>query len=723
MRLVIAEKLSVGQSLAAVIGATARKDGYLEGNGWQVSWCVGHLAGLADADCYDPQYAKWRYEDLPILPSDWQMVVDKSKKKQFETLKSLMNAPDVTEVVNACDAGREGELIFRNVYTLAECHKPIKRLWISSMEDSAIREGFSNLLPGESYDGLYQAALCRAKADWLVGINATRLFSVLYHRTLNIGRVMSPTLALIVQRETEISTFKPETFYTVALELPGFSVSSERIKDRATAEQLREACQGGVAIVRQVERKEKAEKPPALYDLTTLQRDANRLLGFTAQQTLDYLQSLYEKKLCTYPRTDSRYLTDDMVDKAGEIASIAAKVARMDLGEVNAGQVCDSKKVSDHHAIVPTVMADRADLSSLPVGEREILKLVSRQMLYALGSPHVYAETVISLDCGGTAFTAKGKTALSMGWKAYLKEERVQAGNPLPDLEEGQTIEVSAAVIREGKTTPPKHFTEDTLLSAMETAGKDDMPENAGNGDPTQAQRSGLRGEKEGQRNGADARRQAGEAQWSLSRCGLGTPATRAAILEKLVSAGFLERKKSKKVVQLLPSQDAVSLITVLPEQLQSPLLTAEWEYRLGEVERGKLSPESFMDGICTMVKELVGTYKVIPGSEYLFSPPREVIGKCPRCGGEVAELQKGFFCQNKSCRFAIWKNNRWWVAKKKQPTKAIVAALLKDGRTHVTGLYSEKTGKSYDATVVLEDDGQYVNFKLEFDRQKGGKQ
>ena len=475
MNLVIAEKPSVAQNLAAVIGATVRKDGYLEGNGWRVSWCVGHLAGLADADSYDPKYAKWRYDDLPILPEHWQMVVGKDKKKQFDILKKLMNAPDVTEVVNACDAGREGELIFRSVYELAGCQKPMKRLWISSMEDSAIREGFANLRPGADYDGLRDAALCRAKADWLVGINATRLFSVLYHRTLNIGRVMSPTLALIVQRESEIDTFQPVPFYTVALELPGLTVSGERMADK-----------------------------------------------------------------------------------------------------------------------------------------------------------------------------------------------------------------VAAAIVKEGKSSPPQHFTEDTLLSAMETAGKDDMPEDA-------------------------------------ERKGLGTPATRAGILEKLVSAGFLERKKNRKTVQLLPSHDAVSLITVLPEQLQSPLLTAEWEYRLGEIERGQLAPEEFLDGISTMLKDLVGTYQVIKGTEYLFTPPREVVGKCPRCGGEVAELQKGFFCQNKDCKFAIWKNNKWWAAKKKQPTKAVVSALLKDGRVRVTGLYSEKTGKTYDAAVVLEDDGQYANFKLEFDQRKGG--
>ena len=698
MKLVIAEKPSVAASLSAVIGASARKDGYFEGNGWRVSWCVGHLAGLADADAYNPDYAKWRYDDLPILPVDWQMVVGKDKKKQFDVLKKLLNAPDVTEVVNACDSGREGELIFRSVYELAGCQKPMKRLWISSMEDSAIRDGFANLRPGADYDGLYEAALCRAKADWLVGINATRLFSVLYHRTLNIGRVMSPTLALIVQREAEIDSFKPVPFYTVQLELPGLAVSGERMKDKAAAEQLRKSCQGASVVVKQVERKDKSEKPPALYDLTTLQRDANRLLGFTAQQTLDYLQNLYEKKLCTYPRTDSRYLTTDMAESLPVLVNLTANAMPFRKGiaiTCDARAVINDKKVTDHHAVIPTRNLRDADLSGLPAGEKAVLELVALRLLCAVAEPHTYSETSLVMECAGAEFTAKGKTVKRPGWKALdaayrasmknvLEPDKDDADKTLPDLTKGQNLPVSDAVLKEGETSPPKHFTEDTLLSAMETAGKDDMPE--------------------------DAERQ-----------GLGTPATRAGILEKLVSTGFLERKKSKKTVQLMPSHDAVSLITVLPEQLQLPLLTAEWESRLGEIERGELSPEDFMAGISAMLEELVGTYQVIKGTEYLFSPPREVVGKCPRCGGDVAEMQKGFFCQNESCKFAIWKNSKWWAAKKKQPTKALVTALLKDGRARVTGLYSEKTGKTYDATVVLEDDGKYANFKLEFDQRKGG--
>ena len=698
MRLVIAEKPSVAQSLSAVIGANARKDGYLEGNGWRVSWCVGHLAGLADADSYDPKYAKWRYDDLPILPSDWKMSVGRDKKKQFDILKKLLCAPDVTEVVNACDAGREGELIFRNVYELAGCKKPMKRLWISSMEDSAIREGFENLRPGADYDGLHQAALCRAKADWLVGINATRLFSVLYRRTLNIGRVMSPTLALIVQREAEIEAFQPEPFYTVALELPGFTAVGARMKDKTAAKELQTACRGGSAVVKQAQRKEKSEKPPALYDLTTLQRDANRLLGFTAQQTLDYLQDLYEKKLCTYPRTDSRYLTSDMAEGLPVLVNLTANAMlfRKGIGiTCNPEAVINDKKVTDHHAVIPTRNLRDADLSTLPVGEKAVLELVAARLLCAVAEPHLYEETAATLVCAGQEFAAKGKTIQRPGWRrldaayhAGLKnapepEERPEE-KTLPELSEGQSLSVSNASVKEGKTSPPKHFTEDTLLSAMENAGKEDMPDTA-------------------------------------ERKGLGTPATRAGILEKLASTGFLERKKSKKTVQLMPSRDARSLITVLPEQLQSPLLTAEWEYRLGEIERGELSPEEFLSGIYAMLRELAATYQVVKGTEYLFSPPREAVGRCPRCGGDVTESKKGFFCQSETCRFAIWKDSKWWSAKKKQPTKAIVAALLKDGRARLTGCYSEKTGKTYDADVLLEDTGEYVNFKLDFGQRKGG--
>jgi DNA topoisomerase-3 len=679
MRLVISEKPSVAQSIAAVIGAKQRSDGYLEGGGYLVSWCLGHLAELAEADTYDKKYAKWRREDLPILPDNWRFTVGKDKWKQFDILRTLIRRDDVSEVINACDAGREGELIFRTVYCMAGCSKPMKRLWISSMEDEAIRQGFADLKPGRDYDGLHQSALCRSKADWLVGINATRLFSVLYHRTLNVGRVMSPTLALIVQREADIPAFHPEPFYTVNLDCGDFTATSDKLKAKPESEAVAAACKGKAAIVKTVERKEKSEKPPALYDLTTLQRDANRLLGYTAQQTLDYLQSLYEKKLCTYPRTDSRFLTNDMESSVPALASVAAEICGMDAPKkCNAGQVCNSAKVSDHHAVVPTSGSGKADISALPAGEREILWLVSRQLLCAVGEPHQYAETAVTLNCGGHDFTAKGKTVLVSAWKAYMQE---QTEKPLPELTEKQNVPVTSIFVKDGKTSPPKHYTEDTLLSAMETAGARDMPEDA-------------------------------------ERKGLGTPATRAAILEKLVATGFVERKKSKKTVSLIPSQVGVSLVTVLPEQLQSPLLTAEWENRLKQVERGELEADAFMSGIAAMLRELMKTYAPVRGAEVLFPSGREVIGKCPRCGGDVVESKKGFFCENNNCRFGLWKDNKFFSVKKKTLTKAVAATLLKDGRAKLTGCYSEKTGKTYDATVILEDTGERVNFKLEFNKE-----
>ncbi|MDD3228314.1 MAG: DNA topoisomerase 3 [Oscillospiraceae bacterium] len=675
-KLVIAEKPSVAQSIAAVLGATTRRDGYMEGKGYLVSWCFGHLAELASAEVYDEKYAKWRYDDLPIIPSSWRMTLGKDKGKQYDLLRDLMRRDDVSEIVNACDAGREGELIFRTVYYIAGCTKPMKRLWISSMEDEAIRKGFAELKPGHEYDGLHQAALCRARADWLVGINATRLFSVLYHRTLNVGRVLSPTLALIVQREAEIGAFKPEPFYTVNL-VCGFDAVSEKSKSKADADAIATACKGQSATIKTVERKEKSENAPALYDLTTLQRDANRLLGYTAQQTLDYLQALYEKKLCTYPRTDARYLTDDMESAVPALVAVAAAICEADAPvNVNAAQICDSKKVSDHHAVVPTASAGKADISVLPIGEREIMRLVARQILCAVSDAHKYAETAVTIECGGYSFTAKGKTFLSTGWKAYVQQE--QADKPLPAMTEGNAVSVSDVAVKEGKTSAPKHFTEDTLLSAMETAGAKETPDDA-------------------------------------ERKGLGTPATRAAILEKLVSTGFVERKKAKKTVNLMPARTGVSLITVLPEQLQSPLLTAEWEYRLKQVERGELSSQDFMGEITDMLTELVKTYQVIAGAEVLFPSGREVVGKCPRCGGDVSESKKGFFCEKSDCRFGLWRDNKFFAAKRIALTNAAAAALLKDGRVALTALYSEKTGKTYDATVVLEDTGESVRFRLDF--------
>ena len=678
-RLVIAEKPSVGMSIASVLGARDRKDGYIEGRDYIVSWGFGHLAELANADTYDEKYAKWRYDDLPIVPANWKYKIPRDKYSQFETLKKLMNRADVSDVINACDAGREGELIFRNIYKMTGCKKPIFRLWISSMEDNAIEQGFRDLKDGKEYDNLFAAARCREWADWLVGINATRLFSILYHRTLNVGRVVSPTLALLVQREAEIGAFKPEPFYTAELDFGSFTATSEKFKKKSDADAVIPKA-GEPVVVKSVTSKEKTEKAPALYDLTTLQRDANRQLGYTAQQTLDYVQSLYEKKLCTYPRTDSRYLTDDMAD--GVNAVVACSVGICDEAappEVLSRQICNSKKVSDHHAIIPTLVAGETDINALPAGEREIIKLIAKQVLRAVCDSFRYRETVAVISCGDHTFTAKGKIVQNPGWKIYNEKE--QTDKVLPELADGDELKVASSEIKEGKTKPPAHFTEDSLLSAMEVAGAKDMPDDA-------------------------------------ERKGLGTPATRAGIIEKLIATGFVERKKAKKTVSLVPAHTGVSLITVLPEQLQSPLLTAEWEHKLKMVEHGELDADAFMAEISRMVSDLVKTYSVIKGAEVLFPSGRDVIGKCPRCGGDVTESKKGFFCESNDCRFGLWRDNKFLTGKKITLTKKMVATLLKDGKIPVKGIFSEKTGKSYDATLVMSDDGAKTIYSLDFGKK-----
>ena len=675
-RLVIAEKPSVGMSIAAVLGVKDRKDGYIEGRDYIVSWGFGHLAELANADTYDEKYAKWRYDDLPIVPANWKYKIPRDKYSQFETLKKLMHRADVSEVVNACDAGREGELIFRNIYTMAGCKKPILRLWISSMEDDAIKQGFRELKDGKEYDNLFAAARCREWADWLVGINATRLFSVLYHRTLNVGRVVSPTLALLVQREAEIGAFKPEPFYTAELDFGTFTATSEKFKKKSEADAVIPKASEPV-VVKSVTSKEKNEKAPALYDLTTLQRDANRQLGYTAQQTLDYVQSLYEKKLCTYPRTDSRYLTDDMADGVNAIVICSAGICDEAAPPVVLPQqICDSKKVSDHHAIIPTMIAGETGINALPAGEREILGLIAKQVLRAVSESYRFRETVAVISCGDRTFTSKGKVVVNTGWKAYNEKE--QTDKVLPEMADGDELKVADSAIKEGTTKAPAHFTEDSLLSAMEVAGAKDMPDDA-------------------------------------ERKGLGTPATRAGIIEKLIATGFVERKKAKKTVSLIPANTGVSLITVLPEQLQSPLLTSEWEHKLKMVEHGEMSADDFMAEISMMVNELVKTYSVIKGAEVLFPSGRDVVGKCPRCGGDVTESKKGFFCETNACRFGLWRDNKFLIAKKITLTKKMAAALLKDGKIPVKGIFSEKTGKSYDATLVLSDDGTKTIYSLDF--------
>lgn len=693
MQLIIAEKQSVGAAIAAALGATGRKNGYIEGNGIIVSWCIGHLVGLAEAGSYDERFKKWRYDDLPILPEEWKYALSPGKEEQFAVLKGLMERADVSEVVNACDAGREGELIFRLVYDTVGCTKPISRLWISSMEDTAIREGFQNLKPGTEYEALYHSALCRSKADWLIGINATRLFSVLYHKTLNVGRVQTPTLALLVDRDNKISGFTKEKYHLVRLELDGIEATSERVSDISEAKQMQTACHQRQAVCLSLGKEKKTVNPPKLYDLTTLQREANRTYGFTAKQTLDYAQSLYERKLITYPRTDSRYLTSDMAATAADVIQMAAKLPRFDGAAAFSPDVAallSDKDVSDHHAIIPTAEAGKADIPALPLGERSLFLLICCKLLCAAASPHVYKAVTAVFECGGYKFTAKGKTVLTEGWKAIenlfrssLKEkpeDDSEDESDLPELVQGKIFERAAASVTEHYTAPPKPYTEDTLLSAMEHAGKDDMPEDA-------------------------------------ERKGLGTPATRAGIIEKLVSSGFAERKGKS----LVPTRDGINLITILPEVLTSPLLTADWEQRLSEIAKGAADPSAFMEDIQKMAAELVAVYSHISeDGQKLFAPQKEPVGVCPRCGEQVYEGKKNFYCGNRGCGFVLWKNDRFWLSRKKELTKKIAADLLKKGRTKVKGMYSEKKGSSYDATVLLDDTGgKYVNFKLEFERKR----
>ena len=688
-KLIVTEKPSVAISYAKILGVHGRQDGYLEGNDYLVSWCVGHLVELAPPSAYGEQYVKWNIADLPILPEKWQYLVSASTKKQFGILKKLMHRADVNTVVNSCDAGREGELIFRLVYEQAGCKKPVSRLWLSSMEDSAVRAGFANLKPSTEYDALYQAALCRERADWMVGINCSRLFSCLYGRPLAVGRVMTPTLAMTVEREAAIAAFVPKKFYTVALELTsGFVASSRRISEKAAAEKLLAGCREEmVSTIQKITRKEKAENPPPLYDLTTLQRDANRLLGYSAQQTLDYVQSLYEKQLTTYPRTDSCYIADEDEEMLEELAEeledflgFVSEDADDDVPRTR--RTVNRQKVTDHHAILPTRSMLQADLDALPKGERNILKLIIARTLMAVSKPFRYLETLLTTECAGEEFIAKGKEILEEGWKAVERKvladilNRKREFTALPQVEESE-CGILNAELKEGQTSPPKHFTEDTLLHSMETASADSMPE-------------------------------------GVERQGIGTPATRAATIEKLVQKGFLERKGDKKTKVLLPTDKGKALITVMPEEIQSADMTADWETKLLRVERGEMEPETFMTEINDMISSLVNTTEAVKGASALMK--NKVIGVCPNCGNSVVEREKGYFCENRECRFVLWKDNAFFKRLGKRMDAHVADRLLRDGRVRLKDCKSSK-GKTYNATVLLstEADGR-SKFSLEFE-------
>ena len=695
--LIIAEKPSVAATIAAALGAKEKKDGYIAGNGCLVSWCVGHLVQLAEAAAYGEQYKKWSYDSLPILPQEWQYAVASDKGKQFTILKDLMHRADVSEVVNACDAGREGELIFRFVYDVAGCKKPMRRLWISSMEESAIKAGFASLKDGKEYDPLYSSALCRAKADWIIGINMTRLFSCLYGKTLNVGRVQTPTLKMLVDRDAAITTFKKEKYYHVRLSLSGVEAASAKIHAADEAGNLKAACEAAQAVCTSVTREKKTVAPPKLFDLTSLQREANRIYGYTAKQTLDLAQALYEKKLLTYPRTDSSYLTDDMGGTAAQIAALlAGKLPFMQGADFTPeiSRLLDSKKVSDHHAIIPTMELTKTDLAALPESERNILTLAGARLLMACAEPHIFEAVTAVFSCAGQEFTAKGKTVLAEGWKglerrfmATLKkkadtenDEENALSLDVPPFAEGQTFDNPQAAVTEHFTTPPKPHNEASLLSAMERAGNEET-------DP-------------------DAERR-----------GLGTPATRAAIIEKLVKGGFVERKGK----QLIPTKSGIELVCVLPEVLTSPQLTADWENNLTQIAKGNADPDSFMTGIETMTRELVSAYPFLSDKEKeRFKEEKPVIGKCPRCGANIYEGRKNYYCANRDCAFTMWKNDRFFEERKVTFSPKIAAALLKDGKAKVKKLYSPKTGKTYDGTILLADTGgKYVNYRIAIQRDR----
>ena len=691
MRLVIAEKPSVAMALASVIGARSRRDGFMEGNGYLVSWCVGHLVGLCDAADYDERYRKWNYDDLPIIPEKWKKKILEGTKKQFGILQTLMNRNDVTEVICGTDAGREGELIFRLAYEQAGCRKPVKRLWISSLEEKAIREGFQNLKDGSCYDDLYRSALCRAQADWLVGINASRLFSVLYNKNLKVGRVQTPTLAMIVERNQKVTNFKKEQYFEVHLFCRDLEAVSDRMNSLEEAEQLVKQCQGKRCQIIRDEEQTKTVQPPKLYDLTTLQRDANRILGYTAQETLDAAQSLYEEKLITYPRTDSQYLSDDMEQTAEELAELLdgdLDFLELEDYEPAVDRTLNSSKVSDHHAIIPTSQIRATDQKALKTKERNILYLIESRFLMATSRAYIYESHKCEVQCEGILFHMLSHRIRQEGFKAIERKMYLFFGKKLPE-EIHQMAEIRLledygpcrAEVQEKWTQPPRQFTEDTLLQAMERAGNEDLAEDT-------------------------------------EKKGIGTPATRAGIIEKLISSGFVSRDKKN----LVPTNDGNVLITILPDEIKSPAMTAQWEMQLNQIARGEADAGGFLQGIIRMLKELISRYSGVSEKQkeqFSHGTKKESLGSCPRCGRPVYEGQKNFYCSDRKCQFALWKNDRFFESQGKKMDAGTVKKLLAKGKIHYKDLHSQKTGRTYEATVVMADFGEgYVKFNLEFSQR-----
>lgn len=685
MKLIITEKPSVAKTIAVILGC--KKDGLcFKNEEYIITWAIGHLVTLADTNAYDESYSKWSLQDLPIIPTQWKYVPIKDKEEQLKIVCELLNKADVSEVINACDSGREGELIFRLIYEYSKSTKPVKRLWISSMEDSAILDGLENLTDNGLYNNLYQSANCRQRADWLVGINATRLFSILYGQTLNVGRVMSPTLAMIVERNYNIEKFKYTPFYTVVLEKNGIEFKTERILEEEKATQTLNDCLSNSLVVEDVQRKERVKNPPNLYDLTSLQRVCNRELGFSAKQTLNYVQSLYEKKLCTYPRTDSRFLTEDMESTLTELIDYAYNLLEVDISskQFNPNKVMDNTKVSDHHALIPTSKIKTLNMQHLLSGEREVLKILTEQFICALSDKCEFVETVITLKCGEHSFVAKSESIVNLGFKTFLENENKD--NDIIDfsvMKIGDTVEEITPTIVEGQTSPPKHHTEDTLLYAMEKASNDE----------TDVDRDFI---------------------------GIGTPSTRASIIDKLINIGLVKRVETKgnKSSYLLPTDKGISLVTVLPDAIRSSLTTAYWEEKLDNVENGNMTADAFMLEINQMIVDLVKNYETVAESEQAFASQYNVIGQCPRCKKSVVEKDKFYTCISGQCGFKLWKQNKFFSNKKKEFTLEVAIALLENGCVFMENCYSQTTGKSYNATFILRDDGNQVSYDIVFENK-----
>ena len=692
--LVIAEKPSVAQSYAKNLSAYKREDGYLEGESCIVSWCLGHLAEYAQPEEYDPKYGKWQFDDLPILPETWKLKVSKDKKKQFEVIKTLMNRSDVEYLVNGCDAGREGELIFQRVYDLAGCRKPVKRLWISSMEDAAIQKGFQTMKSEEEYKNLCMAAVCRAQADWLIGMNGTRAYTTRYFKRLVVGRVQTPTLAMLAERQERIEHFQKEAFYKVALTDGKLTVVSENIANEEAADLLAALCNGSTAVVTQMKKERKKSFPPKLYDLTSLQREANRYFGYTAKRTLDMLQELYEEKLVTYPRTDSQFVTEDMKDSVEELVEkMPVLLPFVDYGQLGNGikRVINNAKVSDHHAILPTKEAVEKGIADLPADKKNLMMLICQQLVQATGEEYLYEQTDITVKCQEHDFKARGKIPVQMGFKEVekafkqlcVKAEPVEGKEKETSIPAGYEEGMRLFPVKADKTThytsPPKPFNEDTLLAAMETAGNKEFDS-------------------------------------ETEKKGLGTPATRASIIEKLVSSGYAQRKGK----QILPSTEGKELVKVMPEYLKSAVMTAEWENWLLMMEKGQITDIQFMGEITSLVRKILEVCREIPEEERRrFQTEREVIGKCPVCGCDVFEGKQNFYCSNRQCDFALWKENRFLGSMEKNLDKKMARELLDKACTHVKGLYSKKKDMKFDADLLLTLEDGKPRFHLEFPKKK----